>query len=121
MDKHIQRLKDILSPAKDKITNMAIFGSYLDNPECANDVDVLIWVEENNYCSVKKLIKNNNSSKVFIEKYQCRYSQFPDEDIIEDDKTDNTPPVHIISLPSTPTDYQKTSLWIQNKDNLLFI
>ena len=120
LNRHIQRIKHALSPAKDKISKMAIFGSFLDNPENANDIDVVIWVNKNDYSTVKEIIKKNNQ-KIFIETYQCRYDIFPDEDVIEDDKTDEIPPIHITSLPLDQKEYQKTSLWVLNKDNFLFI
>jgi len=118
---------DELRPIIDRNgAQLAIFGSVLDNiNEYPNDIDLLIFTDENNVGVIKDQIDQlRHIGPLYVEKIICKYEWKPKKS--KKPKTRRTGrhqtiPLHIAFLPEEVKVYESTRLWSKNKHRLLFL
>ena len=111
------RVHSIVNLLKAKIQKAAVFGSTLTCEEMANDIDLMIWADPSDYNIIKQIIRESERLDIIIEPFMCDYVELPE--IPESDENHGERPIHICAVPCNG--YENTSLWIRNKNQMLFL
>ena len=114
-----ERLSHLVNATRKFTDKVALFGSSVNKAEF-NDIDVLIFADQEHVGSIRKILsKNKQLHPIYIEKQICSYSGI--KDITEEDLPSNQKTIHVSFVPKSKKEYEGTALWAKNNNSLKFL